>query len=350
MKEFAPAKVNLYLHVTGRRGAGYHLLDSLVVFADVGDLLEAEPDEGLRLEIAGPFAAALNPHARPHPARCASRPLPPGGRGDRSLPAPLAPSGRASPLPLAEEAAAPSAAGEGAAPSAAGEGAADEGAAPNLVLRAARALSARTGSTAGARLRLTKTLPVASGIGGGSSDAAATLRLLARLWRIDLSDADLAAIALTLGADVPACLAARPLRMGGVGEILAPAPSLPECGLVLLNPGAPVATADVFRARTGAFSPPASLPRGWADAPAMAASLAALRNDLQPPAVRLSPPIGATLAALAATPDCLLARMSGSGATCFGLFPSAAAASRAAALLAHPGWWSWGGALRKPAT
>ena len=270
--EPAPAKVNLYLHVTGRRADGYHLLDSLVVFAGVGDVLRGEVANELRLEVDGPFAAGLS------------------GEPD------------------------------------------------NLVLRAARALGSR-----GARLVLEKNLPVASGIGGGSADAAAALRLLCRLWQ--LSPPDLPGIALALGADVPVCLAGRPSRMGGVGERLDAAPGLPQCGLVLVNPGVAVATADVFRARRGGWSPTAKLPHAWSDVAAMASDLRELRNDLEPPAIALQPVIGEVIGALAAAPGCRLARMSGSGATCFGLFDDPMVAAEAAMRLRRPNWWTWGGPL-----
>lgn len=273
---FAPAKVNLYLHVTGRRADGYHLLDSLAVFPAVGDLLRATPAETVSLTVGGPFGAAL-----------------------------------------------------------AGE-------ADNLVLRAARALAARAPGRAGARLELEKHLPVASGIGGGSADAAAALRLLASLWGVD---ADLPALAATLGADVPVCLASVPTRMAGVGEMLSAAPAVPACGMVLINPGVAVATPAVFRARTGVFSPVAVLPAGWDSLTAMAADLARLNNDLQAPAIALCPVIAEVLAAVRGMAGCALARMSGSGATCFGLFADAAAAQAAARALARPGWWCWGGAL-----
>lgn len=274
--EAAPAKVNLFLHVVGRREDGYHLLDSLAVFPAAGDVLRATAADDLTLEVEGPFAAGLAAEA------------------------------------------------------------------DNLVLRAGRALAELAGIAPRARLVLVKNLPVASGIGGGSADAAAALRLLARLWGITVPEADLRALALRLGADVPVCLAApRPARMGGVGEMLAEAPGLPAFGMVLVNPGVAVSTPAVFRARTGPFSAPAALPDRWPDAAALARDLAALGNDLEPPAVALQPVIGDVLATLRATPGCLLARMSGSGATCFGLFGDAAAA--AAADLRRPDWWIWGG-------
>jgi 4-diphosphocytidyl-2-C-methyl-D-erythritol kinase len=282
LTEAAPAKINLYLHVTGRRADGYHLLDSLAAFAEVGDLLHAEPADLLSLRVEGPFAPAL------------------AGEPD------------------------------------------------NLVLRAARALAAEAGVTSGARLVLEKRLPVASGIGGGSADAAAALRVLCRLWRLALPLAVLARLAASLGADVPVCLAGRTARMGGIGERLEPAPSLPPCGVLLVNPGIAVATAEVFRVRQGAWSELATLPPAWDDAAAMAADLAKLRNDLEPAAVALRPAIRDVLAALAATPGCLLARMSGSGATCFGLYAASAAARLAAGRIQGSGWWSWAGGLRSP--
>jgi 4-diphosphocytidyl-2-C-methyl-D-erythritol kinase len=193
---------------------------------------------------------------------------------------------------------------------------------------------------------LEKNLPVASGIGGGSADAAAALRLLARYWGIT---APLDGIALGLGADVPVCLASKPARMGGVGEILSPAPVLPRFGMVLVNPGVAVPTPAVFRARQGEFKPPAVLPAGWADAAVMAADLAHCANDLQAAAIGLQPVIGEALEVLAALPGALLARMSGSGATCFAIFASPEAAMAAAAAINQPGWWCWGGGLYDPA-
>jgi 4-diphosphocytidyl-2-C-methyl-D-erythritol kinase len=278
--EPAPAKVNLFLHVTGRRADGYHELDSLAVFGPAADTLEAAPAPALTLSVDGPFGAAL------------------AGEPD------------------------------------------------NLVLRAARMLAeAAGGATRGAALRLTKRLPVASGIGGGSADAAAALRLLDRLWGLDLGEDRLAVLAAALGADVPVCVPSRPARMRGVGGELSPAPALPpRCGLLLANPGVALATPAVFRARTGPFSAPAALPGRWDDAAAMASDLHELRNDLEAPAAALCPPMGEVLAALRSLPGCLLARMSGSGATCFGLFADAAAAERAAALL-PAAWWRAAGGL-----
>ena len=201
---------------------------------------------------------------------------------------------------------------------------------------------------AGAALALTKRLPVASGIGGGSADAAAALRALNAAWGLGWAEDRLAAVALPLGADIPACIASRPCRMGGIGEVLSPAPRIPPCGLVLANPRVGLATPAVFAARQGGFSAAARLPEGWADAAAMASDLARLGNDLEPPALALCPMIAEVLAALRALPGCLLARMSGSGATCFGLFADPVAAAGAAGML-PAAWWRWGGGLHESA-
>lgn len=265
--EFAPAKINLTLHVTGRRADGYHLLDSLVVFAGVGDRVSAVLDSEPLLAVTGPMAAGLT------------------GEGD------------------------------------------------NLVLRAARAMGVA------ARIGLEKVLPVSSGIGGGSADAAATLRLLARLSGRALPDA---ATVLAMGADVPVCLAGRAVRMTGIGEGLAAVPALPEAWLVLVNPGVAVSTPAVFKSLARADNAP--MPR---DVPRLrgAAELAAFvrmqRNDLEAAATVLQPVIGRVKAALTAQAGCLMARMSGSGATCFGLFadPFSANAAARAIQQAEPAWW-----------
>ena len=275
----ARAKINLYLHVVGKRADGYHLLDSLVVFADLGDELRIAPAEGLTLTIDGPFGSGLS---------------------------------------ASED---------------------------NLVLRAARALTAALAAknlpAGGAALRLTKRLPVASGIGGGSADAAAALVGLARLWRVPAGAVDLARIGLGLGADLPVCLAARPTFMGGIGEILDPAPALPNIQMLLVNPRVGVSTPAVFKARRGAFSAPARWQDGLGDAAALAARLARCGNDLEAPAIAIEPAIGEVLAALRRLPGNLLARMSGSGATCFGLFAMPAEVREAAVRLEveHPSWW-----------
>tara|TARA_R110002049_G_scaffold29972_3_gene102051 strand:+ start:1817 stop:2686 length:870 start_codon:yes stop_codon:yes gene_type:complete len=202
----------------------------------------------------------------------------------------------------------------------------------NLVVRAAQLLDGGTGR--GALVHLTKHLPAAAGIGGGSADAAATLLALARHWGLPLPDD-----ATVLGADVPVCLSQGPQRMQGVGEILSPLPALPACHMVLVNPGVSLPTPQVFAALADKVNPPMpdAIPT-FADAARLADWLATQRNDLQEPAVQLMPVIAQVLAGLE---DALLARMSGSGATCFGLYPSVAAAQAAAARISakHPDWW-----------
>jgi 4-diphosphocytidyl-2-C-methyl-D-erythritol kinase len=212
------------------------------------------------------------------------------------------------------------------------------------VLRAARALAAHYGIAPAAALSLDKQLPVASGVGGGSSDAAAALRALAGLWRRPLGG--VAEIALTLGADVPACLAGRPVWVGGIGERLDPAPALPPLGIVLANPRRELPTAAVFRARQGGFS---AAPRraDVSDSETLFRLLDESRNDLTEAAIGLVPEIAAMLDRLARLPGARLARMSGSGASCFALFAGRQAAERAAAALAkaQPGWWVRAGTL-----
>ena len=265
--EFAPAKINLTLHVTGQRADGYHLLDSLVVFADVGDRVSVRRAERLSLQITGPQAAVL---------------------------------------PVDED---------------------------NLVLRAARVMGAR------AAITLEKVLPVASGIGGGSADAAATLRALARM---DSKALPAARDVLALGADVPVCLQGRAVRMQGVGETLSPVPPLPDAWLVLVNPGVAVATPEVFRGLSHKENAPMprEIPRLRSPAE-LAAFLQMTRNDMESAALALTPVIGTVKSALTAQPGCRIARMSGSGATCFGLFDDGLAASAAARAiqLAQPAWW-----------
>jgi 4-diphosphocytidyl-2-C-methyl-D-erythritol kinase len=275
----APAKVNLYLHVVGKRADGYHLLDSLVVFADVGDRLGLELSDSPRLTVTGPFAGAIPP-------------------GD-----------------------------------------------DNLALRAVRRLAAAVGRPDGIAVTLDKRLPVAAGIGGGSADAAAVLRGLAALWGLAADDPRLRETAAVLGADVPVCLAGRTAWLGGVGEQLDAGPDLAGIPILLVNPGVPLSTPDVFRARRGCFSAKARFAETRPGLDRLCSLLAERGNDLMAPATELAPAVGDVLAALAAQPGCRLARMSGSGATCFGLFGSPEAAKAAGAALAGRGWWAAAAAL-----
>lgn len=260
------AKVNLTLHVTGQRADGYHLLDSLVVRAGIGDRLGVAPSDQLELIIDGPFAGAAP-------------------KDDR-----------------------------------------------NLVVRAARLLD--DGHGRGARLHLTKSLPAEAGLGGGSADAAATLHALSAHWGLPIP------VDVTrLGADVPVCLFDTPQRMSGIGEILDPAGPLPACWIVLVNPNRPAPTPAIFsRLEHRANAPmPKQLPT-LKSAAAFAAWLSTLRNDLEAAAIQVVPEISACLGALN---DALLARMSGSGSTCFGLYETPALAARAAERIkaAQPLWW-----------
>ncbi|TMJ66126.1 MAG: 4-(cytidine 5'-diphospho)-2-C-methyl-D-erythritol kinase, partial [Alphaproteobacteria bacterium] len=228
---FAPAKVNLYLHVTGRRDDGYHLLESLVAFVDIGDRLTAEPAASLSLTVDGPEAADL--------------------------------------VAIGDD---------------------------NLVLRAARLLAERAGITAGAALHLDKHLPIAAGIGGGSSDAAAALLALSRLWRTSLEDEALCNLGARLGADIPACLYRRPVWVGGIGERLEAAGPLPEAGVLLVNPRKALPTAAVFAARRGPFGDVGRFAPMPGEAPALARALMPCRNDLTEAAIDLVPEIATVLA------------------------------------------------------
>jgi 4-diphosphocytidyl-2-C-methyl-D-erythritol kinase len=279
-RRFAPAKINLFLHVGDKRPDGYHNLVSLIAFADVGDWIEIRDARRQSLSITGPFAAALK----------------------------------------------------------------DEP--DNLVLRAARDLDvwaeSRGHKTTPVELILEKNLPISAGIGGGSSDAAAVLHLLAEHWSLPIPIDELEAIGQTLGADVPVCLRGCPTVVSGMGEVLKPAPELPPFALVLVNPGIEVPTKRIFNTisvRSGVVPP--VFPPSFAGARDVAMYLDRLFNDLAAPAKAIAPVIMHAESALVATEGCLIARMSGSGATCFGLYDSDIAAAEAAAriALANPTWW-----------
>jgi 4-diphosphocytidyl-2-C-methyl-D-erythritol kinase len=281
--ELAGAKINLALHVTGRRTDGYHLIESLVVFADYGDVVGAVPatDGRMRLVVSGALAAALNQSTVP---------------------------------------------------------------ADNLVIRAAGELVRAAGgkSLPPMKLSLLKRIPIAAGLGGGSADAAAALRLLDRLWRLDLGEAKLAEIGLTLGADVPMCLQSRPLVARGIGERITPVFGMPAMPIVLAQPRASVATAAVFRRLAeGERTPLPTMPARFKSLLDVIFWLRQARNDLTLPAAAVSKSAGAAAKALMRDPDCLFARMSGSGAAAFGIFASMAAAERAAARISEqkPNWW-----------
>jgi len=264
-KVFAPAKINLTLHVTGKRADGYHLLDSLVMFADVGDTIRVSPAAKTTLSVSGPLA-----------------------RG----------------VPVDER---------------------------NIMIRAAAL------ARVGAAMRLTKVLPHAAGIGGGSSDAAATLRALS-----DLSGRPIPGNAHTLGADLPVCLLGQTARMRGVGEKVEVLPGMPTLHAVLVNPNLPVLTAEVFKRLTQSDNAPMpqEVPQGQTAAE-LIDWLRGMRNDLEAPAIEAEPVIEQVFSALTVTPGCMLTRMSGSGGTCFGLYSDAETAASAAGRLSeqNPGWW-----------
>jgi 4-diphosphocytidyl-2-C-methyl-D-erythritol kinase len=285
------AKVNLTLRVVGRRVDGYHDLESVVAFADCADRLTLTPGPDLSLKMTGPLAKAC---------------------GDT---------------------------------------------ADNLVLKAAQLLGESVPGLKAGSFELEKVLPVAAGIGGGSADAAAALRLLARLNNLRLDDERLLEVALATGADVPVCLASQACDMTGVGDKLMPL-NPPKIPSVLVNPGVPVPTRDVFEAlglRHGEFLIGAadvmlqssSWPEQGGSLEEWVEALAAGANDLEVPATRIQPLIGKVIAALNATNGAWLARMSGSGATCFAIYENTAEAQRAAnkIQLDHPSWWVHAGVL-----
>ncbi|MBU0781713.1 MAG: 4-(cytidine 5'-diphospho)-2-C-methyl-D-erythritol kinase [Alphaproteobacteria bacterium] len=271
----APAKVNLTLHVTGQRDDGYHMLDSLVVFVDLGDRLTVQPAPDLRLTVGGPFAQGVPTDER------------------------------------------------------------------NLVLRAAHALARVRDVDRGALLQLEKNLPHAAGVGGGSADAAATLTVLAKFWDVAPLPADHPEV-LALGADVPACLSGPgPLHMQGIGDDVAPAPALPDCALVLVNPKVEAPTPAVFKALASRRNPAmTTLPDGM-DLDGFAKWLSQQRNDLLAPARQIAPEIDTVLARLRKLPNIKAVGLSGSGATCWALVADMAAARLAARAVqvAEMGWW-----------
>jgi 4-diphosphocytidyl-2-C-methyl-D-erythritol kinase len=278
LTEPAFAKVNLTLRVLRRRADGYHDIDSLLVYADLADRLSLKPGGDLELTVHGPTAGAA------------------GSLVD------------------------------------------------NLVLKAAGALAARVPTLQLGAFALDKRLPVAAGLGGGSADAAAALRLLARANGILLDDPRLTDAARASGADVPVCLDPRPRRMQGIGDVLSPPLTLPSLPAVLVNPGVSLSTKDVFDALAiseSAKEQPLDRAVPPNEQAALLSYLAVRPNDLEGPAIALAPMIADVLAALRAVPGCRLARMSGSGATCFGLFDDLQAAETAAAALrqSHPSWW-----------
>lgn len=219
-----------------------------------------------------------------------------------------------------------------------------EGDPDNLVLKAARLLAGRAGVAPRAAIRLTKRIPVAAGLGGGSADAAATLLALVDLWRVAMAEEELFDLAATLGADVPMCLAGRPVLASGIGERLAPAPALPACAILLVNPGVALPTPAVFSARQGNFSAARPTGGGWLDLDSLVEDLARRGNDLTEAAISLQPEIADVIDRLRRSDGVAHVAMSGSGATCFGLYGTIDEALRAASLL-PASWWRHAGRL-----
>jgi 4-diphosphocytidyl-2-C-methyl-D-erythritol kinase len=279
--ERASAKINLYLHVTGKRDDGYHTLDSLVVFASHGDAaadhVTIKPADAYALTLDGPQAVLLKHESTEH----------------------------------------------------------------NLITKALRSLGAKLGRDVNMAVTLYKNLPVASGIGGGSADAAAALRGAATLWGIDAAHPAVIQTARETGADVLACLLNAPCYMGGIGEQIEPIEKMPRCFMVLVNPNIPLPTPPVFKARTGAFSNAARFDVMPSSAGALAQMLAERKNDLEAPAKTLCAAITDVLDVVNAQHGCLLARLSGSGATCFGLFDRIDDAENAAQTIRRQikEWW-----------
>jgi 4-diphosphocytidyl-2-C-methyl-D-erythritol kinase len=276
LRGLAPAKINLFLHVGPVAADGYHPLVSLVTFADVGDGVTVTRADRLSLDVTGPFGEAL------------------AGEGD------------------------------------------------NLILRGLRALGEAAGIGAPpVAVTLDKQLPIAAGLGGGSADAGTAIRLAAQLLDLDLDEAALEAVAGVVGADGPMCLRARPAWATGTGDDLRDEPRLPPLHAVLLNPGVASPTGAVYRAYDDAPAGGADCPEAPADwSPAAVIDwLKGQRNDLEAPALRVTPEIAEALSAMRAAPGCRLTRMSGSGATVFGLFEDAASASHAVGSLQRSGWW-----------
>ncbi|MFA4995432.1 MAG: 4-(cytidine 5'-diphospho)-2-C-methyl-D-erythritol kinase [Bdellovibrionales bacterium] len=276
--EFAPAKLNLYLHITGRQANGYHDLDSIVAFASIGDEIAVRSGKGFRFEITGPQAAALE----------------------------------------------------------------NEDVETNLAVKAARSLAEMTGHSLDATMVLVKKLPIASGIGGGSSDATASLRALAKLWGLKADDPRIMQAAAKHGQDVPVCLKIENTYMTATGVM--PAPKLPRADIVLINPNKGLPTPAVYKEfREGGykFSPLSQFEKKPASVGELVAMLKLRGNDLYAPALKMMPEIGEILSVLEASGECLLARMSGSGASCFGIYPDAMAAKSAAAQIRAQRlrWW-----------
>ncbi|MCB9988484.1 MAG: 4-(cytidine 5'-diphospho)-2-C-methyl-D-erythritol kinase [Rhodospirillales bacterium] len=289
---FAPAKVNLYLHITGKRADGYHLLDSLMGFVDVGDEITITPAPHFDFAVDGPFAGGFSAEelsTAPHST--------------------------------------------------------------NLVVRAVYKLADALNRTPDFKITLTKNLPLTSGMGGGSSDAATAIWGILEHWDTrPQSVPDLTDLLLSLGAELPVCLSCRPALVSGIGETVHPAPPMGEVPVLLINPGKPCSTATIFKNFHGPYHTPVTWPARFEKTNDLISYLARLENSLTDEAVKLVPEISSVLDILTAQEGCVLARMSGAGATCFGLFGTEAETIAAAARIKkiHPEWWIASGLLNRP--
>lgn len=288
---FAPAKINLYLHVTGRLDNGYHTLDSLIAFADIGDSVSIEPAQDFEFNITGPYAASFSAKERD-----------------------------ASPN------------------------------SSNIAVQAAWMMARAAQKNLNLKITLTKNMPLAGGIGGGSSDAAAVAWGLAEWWNIPKGSHYLPGIMARLGADVPVCFGCQPARVRGIGDVMDPAPPMDEVPVVLVNPGRACPTPEVFKLFSGDFREPKAIPANLTHFEDFIDFLKKRGNDLEGAAAEIVPEINTVLECLAEQKGCALARMSGSGATCFGIFDNERAAHKAAKHIAarYKAWWVKAGWINRP--
>ncbi len=287
---FSPAKINLFLHVTGRLRNDYHTLDSLVSFADIGDTITIAPADRFEFHVSGPFAEYFSEQEK-------------------------------SPYSDSE----------------------------NLVVKAARMAAQATSKPLNVSITLTKNLPLAAGIGGGSANAASTLWGLLEYWGIDKNADYLLPLMTQLGADVPVCFKSSPTIMQGIGDVLKPAPDMPEIPVLLINPLISCSTKDIFLRRSGGYSRDAVLPSSFPSVFDLVETLKLQKNDLYEAALDGIPDIENVIQALSMQDNCLLARMSGSGASCFGIFETIEEAEKAKAAIQdeNPDWWIEDGFLNR---
>ncbi len=291
LKIFAPAKVNLFLHLTRKRRDGYHELQSLISFADIGDYVTIEPAQSFSFHVTGDFADSFLDNEQSSHLDCS-----------------------------------------------------------NLVVKATRALSQISNKALKARITLTKDLPLAAGLGGGSSDAAATIWGLMQFWGIKSDEPYLLPLMTKLGADVPVCLNCQNSVVEGIGEILTPAPEIEEIPILIVNPLISCPTKDIFLHHNGIFKEKIKIPDYFSSIFDYVDFLKSTDNDLYMPASKLVPEIGNIINALETQNSCLLARMTGSGASCFALFENIEQAKQAkqAIIDENPDWWAKTGWLGRP--